>query len=41
MAEMIQKSSLSPESKNSYISTVKDRLVRIGDMTRKSQANKK
>lgn len=41
MTEIIQKSGLSPESKNSYISTVKDRLFRIIDMTKKSQANKK
>lgn len=39
MVEMIQKSSLSPESKNSYVSTVKDRLFRISDMIKKSQAS--
>jgi serine/threonine-protein kinase HipA len=33
--EMIQKSGLSPESKKSYVSTVKDRLFRISDMTKK------
>lgn len=35
MVEMIQKSGLSPESKNSYGSTVKNRLFRISDMTKK------
>lgn len=39
MVEMIQKSGLSPESKNRYVSTVKDRLFRISDMSKKSQAN--